>query len=137
REPDFPARPPAVRPPTLPLPHQTGAHMFTGIVEELGEITEVEELGDSSRLTVRGPITTSDAARGDSIAVNGTCLTVADLVGADSFTADVMHETLRSSSLGDLAPGGRVNLERAAAVSDRLGGHIVQGHVDTVARVLS
>lgn len=111
--------------------------MFTGIVEELGEVTEVTDLGDSSRLTVRGPVAASDAGRGDSIAVNGACLTVVDLTGADGFTADVMHETLQSSSLGDLRPGSRVNLERAVAVSDRLGGHIVQGHVDTVATVMS
>ncbi len=120
--------------------------MFTGIIEEVGEITDVAERGDSSRLTVRGPLVASDAGHGDSIAVNGVCLTVVELLGADgggdegrpeAFTADVMHETLRRSSLGALERGSRVNLERAAAVSSRLGGHIVQGHVDGVGTVLA
>lgn len=117
--------------------------MFTGIVEELGTVTDVTVMGDSSRFTVRGPLVTSDAGHGDSISVNGVCLTVVELVGsqdgggADAFTADVMHETLRRSSLGDLGAGSPVNLERAAAVSSRLGGHIVQGHVDTVGTVIS
>ncbi len=102
------------------------------------------EMGDSSRFTVRGPLVTSDAGHGDSIAVNGVCLTVVDLLGADgggtladSFTADVMHESLSRSALGDLRVGSPVNLERAATVSSRLGGHIVQGHVDTVGSVIS
>ncbi len=103
--------------------------MFTGIVEELGEVVAVEPLLDASRLTVRGPLVTSDAGHGDSIAVNGVCLTVVE--SRDStFTADVMSETLKRSSLGVLAPGSPVNLERAVRVSDRLGGHVVQGHVD-------
>ena len=110
--------------------------MFTGIVEELGEVVGVEELTDASRLTVRGPLVTSDAGHGDSIAVNGVCLTVvANEDGA--FTADVMAETLRRSSLGALVPGSPVNLERAVRVSDRLGGHVVQGHVDGTGALLS
>lgn len=103
--------------------------MFTGIVEELGEVVAVEPLQDASRLTVRGPLVTSDAGHGDSIAVNGVCLTVVSHEGG-AFTADVMSETLTRSSLGVLQPGSRVNLERAVRVSDRLGGHVVQGHVD-------
>jgi riboflavin synthase len=108
--------------------------MFTGIVEELGEVVAVESLQDASRLTVRGPLVTSDAAHGDSISVNGVCLTV---VGNHdgAFTADVMAETLRRSSLGVLAPGSPVNLERAVRASDRLGGHVVQGHVDGTGRI--
>lgn len=112
--------------------------MFTGIVEELGAIVAIDQLGDSARLTVRGPHVTTQAQHGDSIAVNGVCLTVVDLVGTDddrAFTADVMAETLRRSSLGALAAGSQVNLERAAAVDSRLGGHIVQGHVDGVGRI--
>ena len=103
--------------------------MFTGIVEELGEVVGVEPLRDASRLTVRGPLVTRDAAHGDSIAVNGVCLTVVERDG-EAFTADVMAETLRRSSLGALGVGSPVNLERALRVSDRLGGHVVQGHVD-------
>ncbi|GHH75856.1 riboflavin synthase subunit alpha [Streptomyces sulfonofaciens] len=109
--------------------------MFTGIVEELGEITGVEELGDASRFRLRGPVVTEGARHGDSIAVNGVCLTVVDLVG-DEFTADVMAETLNRSSLGGLVVGSRVNLERPTAVGARLGGHIVQGHVDAVGTLL-
>ncbi|GGK06947.1 riboflavin synthase subunit alpha [Streptomyces camponoticapitis] len=103
--------------------------MFTGIVEELGQVTAVEDLGDSSRFRLRGPAVTEGAKHGDSIAVNGVCLTVVDLDEGE-FTADVMAETLDRSSLGALVPGSRVNLERPMAVGDRLGGHIVQGHVD-------
>ncbi|MCM2418227.1 riboflavin synthase [Streptomyces sp. RKAG293] len=103
--------------------------MFTGIVEELGEITAVEELGDASRFRVRGPVVTEGAKHGDSIAVNGVCLTVVDF-GDGEFTADVMAETLSRSSLGALAAGSRVNLERPMALGGRLGGHLVQGHVD-------
>lgn len=103
--------------------------MFTGIVEELGEITAVEDLGDSSRFRVRGPVVTEGAKHGDSIAVNGVCLTVVDF-GDGEFTADVMAETLSRSSLGALAAGSRVNLERPMALGGRLGGHLVQGHVD-------
>jgi riboflavin synthase len=103
--------------------------MFTGIVEELGEVTAVEPRGDSARLTLRGPLVTERAAHGDSIAVNGVCLTVVTTAGG-TFTADVMAETLHRSSLGALEPGSRVNLERPMALGGRLGGHLVQGHVD-------
>ena len=110
--------------------------MFTGIVEELGEVVGLDDLTDAARLTVRGPQVTSDVANGDSIAVNGVCLTVASSAG-DSFTADVMRETLDRSSLGALAPGTPVNLERSVRLADRLGGHLVQGHVDGVGEVVS
>jgi riboflavin synthase len=110
--------------------------MFTGIVEELGEIAEVTDLGDAARIAVRGKAVTADARHGDSIAVNGVCLTVVDVDGG-TFTADVMAETLRRSSLGALAAGHPVNLERAAMMSTRLGGHLVQGHVDGVATIVS
>ncbi|MDQ0944886.1 riboflavin synthase [Streptomyces sp. V1I1] len=109
--------------------------MFTGIVEELGEVTAVENLGDASRFRLRGPLVTEGAKHGDSIAVNGVCLTVVDF-GDGEFTADVMAETLNRSSLGALEERSRVNLERPMAVGDRLGGHIVQGHVDNVGTVL-
>lgn len=111
--------------------------MFTGIVEELGEIVGSEDLGDSARLTIRGPVVTGDARHGDSIAVNGVCLTVVDVLPEGRFTADVMAETLNRSSLAVLAQGSAVNLERAAAVNSRLGGHIVQGHVDGTGTVIS
>ena len=111
--------------------------MFTGIVEELGEIVAVEPLADAARLTIRGKLVTSDARHGDSIAVNGVCLTVVDVVDGDSFTTDVMGETLNRSSIGTLDLGANVNLERAAAVDSRLGGHIVQGHVDGTGVILS
>ena len=111
--------------------------MFTGIVEELGEVTYLTDAGgDSAVIAVRGPVVTSDAKHGDSISVNGVCLTVIDNVDG-VFTADVMGETLRRSSLGVLAAGSPVNLERAATVGSRLGGHLVQGHVDGVARIIS
>jgi riboflavin synthase len=103
--------------------------MFTGIIEELGEVAAIERLGDSVRLTVRGKTVTSDASHGDSIAVNGCCLTVVDLDG-DAFTADVMQESLDRTALGGLDVGSPVNLERAVTVETRLGGHLVQGHVD-------
>jgi len=109
--------------------------VFTGIVEELGEVVAVTDLTDAARITVAGPTVTSDAGHGDSIAVNGVCLTVVEVVG-DTFTADVMRETLRRTSLAKAAPGDRVNLERAAALGDRLGGHLVQGHVDGVGTIL-
>ena len=109
--------------------------MFTGIVEELGVVTDVEQLADAARVTVRGPLVTSDARHGESIAVNGVCLTVVD-PGDGVFSADVMAETLRRSSLAGIAPGTPVNLERAVRVTDRLGGHLVQGHVDGTAEVL-
>ncbi|MEU6199040.1 riboflavin synthase [Streptomyces sp. NPDC047061] len=110
--------------------------MFTGIVEELGEVTAVENLGDASRFRLRGPVVTEGAQHGDSIAVNGVCLTVVEHEG-DEFTADVMAETLKRSSLGALDVGSRVNLERPTAVGSRLGGHIVQGHVDGTGQVLA
>ena len=115
--------------------------MFTGIVEERGRIVEVhrEDLDDtgagSARLTVRGPKVTSDVGHGDSIAVSGVCLTVVERDG-DSFTVDVMAETLRRSTIGDLMPGDEVNLERCVTPSTRLGGHIVQGHVDGTGTVV-
>ncbi|MFZ2178552.1 MAG: riboflavin synthase [Rhodococcus sp. (in: high G+C Gram-positive bacteria)] len=110
--------------------------MFTGIVEELGEVVAKEELPDAARFTVRGPVVTSDASHGDSIAVNGVCLTVVDVLADGSFTADVMQETLNRSSLQKLDVGSRVNLERAAALNSRLGGHLVQGHVDGTGHVI-
>ncbi|MGH3793420.1 MAG: riboflavin synthase [Pseudonocardiaceae bacterium] len=110
--------------------------MFTGIVEELGELVIRVERPDAARLTVRGPVVCSDARPGDSIAVNGVCLTVVE-VTADGFTADVIGETLRRSTLGSAVAGDRLNLERAAKLGDRLGGHLVQGHVDGVGTVLS
>jgi riboflavin synthase len=111
--------------------------MFTGIVEELGEIVRLTEgSADSAVIAVRGPLVTSDARDGDSISVNGVCLTVIDNVDG-VFTADVMGETLRRSSLGVLRTGSNVNLERAAALGSRLGGHLVQGHVDGVAKVVA
>ncbi|MEV7195742.1 riboflavin synthase [Streptomyces sp. NPDC093510] len=109
--------------------------MFTGIVEELGEITAVENLPDASRFRLRGPVVTEGAKHGDSIAVNGVCLTVVEHEG-DEFTADVMAETLNRSSLGALAVGSRVNLERPTSVGARLGGHIVQGHVDGTGEIV-
>jgi riboflavin synthase len=109
--------------------------MFTGIVEELGTVEGVVDEGDAIRLTVRGPLVVSDAARGDSISVDGCCLTVVDH-DEDAFTADVMKETLDKTTLGALAPGSRVNLERAVTAQTRLGGHIVQGHVDSTGTVL-
>ncbi len=111
--------------------------MFTGIVEELGEVTGREPLADAARLVIRGPVVTSDAGHGDSIAVNGVCLTVVEILPDGQFSADVMGETLNRSSLGALRVGSRVNLERAAAVNSRLGGHIVQGHVDGTGEVVS
>jgi len=111
--------------------------VFTGIVEELGQVAATEDLGDSARFTVQGPLVTSDASHGDSIAVNGVCLTVVEVLPDGAFTADVMKETLQRSSLGALEPGSPVNLERAASLSSRLGGHLVQGHVDGTGTVLS
>ena len=109
--------------------------MFTGIVEELGTLAGLEELDRAARLTLKGPRVAVDAAHGDSIAVNGVCLTVVETSGED-FTADVMAETLSRSALGGLAPGDQVNLERAATLTTRLGGHLVQGHVDGVGTIL-
>lgn len=108
--------------------------MFTGIVEELGTVEKVEDQGDAIRLTVRATKVLEDASLGDSISVNGCCLTVADRDG-DLWTADVMQETLDKTSLYGVQPGDRVNLERAVTADKRLGGHIVQGHVDTVGTI--
>jgi riboflavin synthase len=109
--------------------------MFTGIVEELGEVASITDLGDSVRLSVRADRVTADAGHGDSIAVNGCCLTVRDNHGV-VFTADVMKESLDKTSIGRLGVGSPVNLERAVQAHTRLGGHIVQGHVDAVGTVL-
>ncbi|MFL0181375.1 MULTISPECIES: riboflavin synthase [unclassified Mycobacterium] len=111
--------------------------MFTGIVEELGELVGREDLADAARLVIQGPTVTSDARHGDSIAVNGVCLTVVEVQPGGRFSADVMRETLERSSLGSLQVGSPVNLERAAALNSRLGGHIVQGHVDGTGQVLA
>ncbi|NDJ88602.1 riboflavin synthase [Mycolicibacter kumamotonensis] len=111
--------------------------MFTGIVEELGELVSRDELTDAARLVIQGPTVASDARHGDSIAVNGVCLTVVEVLSGGRFSADVMRETLERSSLGSLQVGGAVNLERAAALGSRLGGHIVQGHVDGTGRVVA
>lgn len=110
--------------------------MFTGIVEELGEVVAIEELPDAARLRLRGPVVTGDAKHGDSIAVSGVCLTVVDVADGE-FSVDVVQETLRRSSLAQLQVGDLVNLERATAVGDRLGGHIMQGHVDGTGTFLS
>jgi riboflavin synthase len=108
--------------------------MFTGIVEELGHVVGIEDRGDAARLTVRGPLVVKDTRHGESIAVNGVCLTVVT-VDDDTFSADVMKETLDRSCLGALREGDPVNLERAATLGSRLGGHLVQGHVDGVGLV--
>ncbi|OMG16378.1 riboflavin synthase [Actinomyces naeslundii] len=110
--------------------------MFTGIVEELGHVVRLETVEDCARLTVEAPTVTQDASLGDSISVNGCCLTVAAVHGS-TFTADLMAETLTRTTLGSQAPGDPVNLERALRATDRLGGHIVQGHVDATAEVLN
>jgi riboflavin synthase len=127
--------------------------LFTGIVEDLGEVETVEHLGDFARIHVRSAVVTQDARPGDSICVSGVCLTVTSLIGSRprpagesqeppspaplGFTADVMGETLRHSSLKSLAPGTKVNLERSVRLEDRLGGHLVQGHTDGTATVIS
>jgi riboflavin synthase len=128
--------------------------MFTGIVEEVGTVVSITpgttgsttdttgahdvDPGEADvRLTVRGPLVTSDAALGDSISVSGVCLTVADLPGDGTFTADVMPESLRRTALGSLVAGAPVNLERAVRADARLGGHVVQGHVDGVGTIVS
>ena len=109
--------------------------MFTGIVEELGRVVRLETVKDSARLTVEAPTVTQDVNLGDSVSVNGCCLTVTAVHGS-TFTADLMAETLTRTTMGSQAPGDPVNLERALRASDRLGGHIVQGHVDATAEVL-
>jgi riboflavin synthase len=123
--------------------------LFTGIVEDLGEVEAVDQQGDFARIYVRSSVVTSDARIGDSICVSGVCLTVTGLIGesgpADGpsdgpprgFTADVMGETLRHSSLKSLSPGIRVNLERSVRLEDRLGGHLVQGHTDGTGTIQS
>ena len=108
--------------------------MFTGIVAELGEVAGIEQYGDAARLTIRG--STEGVSAGESIAVNGVCLTVAD-IWDQTFTADVMGETLDRSSLGALTPGAPVNLEQSVRLADRLGGHLVQGHVDGTGTIIS
>ncbi len=109
--------------------------MFTGIVSEIGEILAIAPAGDGLRLTVRAPRAVADAVRGESIAVSGVCLTVVAST-PETFDADVMRQTLDVSALSGIAVGSRVNIEKAMAVGDRLGGHIVQGHVDGVGEVL-
>jgi riboflavin synthase len=109
--------------------------VFTGIVEELGHVVAVEPQGDAVRLRIHGPVVTGDAVHGASIAVNGVCLTVVEHADGD-FTADVMQETLDRSSLGALGPGSPVNLERPVTLEARLGGHLVQGHVDGTGTIL-
>ena len=114
--------------------------MFTGIVEEIGSVREIAfpgGAGTDAVLTIEGPLVTSDAALGDSIAVDGVCLTVSALGGDGTFRADVMPESLRRTTLGDLRPGSRVDLERSVRADARLGGHVVQGHVDGVATLAS
>jgi riboflavin synthase len=112
--------------------------MFTGIIEELGVVTAIENQPDAIRLTLKGPLATSDVSRGDSISVSGTCLTAVEIDKvAETFTADVMHETLRLTSLEGVKVGDRVNLERAMTAATRFGGHVVQGHVDGVGRIVS
>lgn len=114
--------------------------MFTGLIEEIGEVVEAVSVGDSMRLTIAGPLVTSDATHGASICVSGVCLTVieqgTDAQGRGTFTADVMAQSIRMSTIGELTVGSRVNLERAARLDTRLGGHIVQGHVDGVATLI-
>lgn len=110
--------------------------MFTGIVEELGHVVRVDPLGDSVRMTIAGPLVVSDASIGDSIAVNGVCLTVTTKTDTE-FTADVMQESLNRTTLGNLEEDSPVNLERPVTLATRLGGHMVQGHVDGVGTVVS
>jgi riboflavin synthase len=110
--------------------------MFTGIVEELGQVAHIEPLDEAVRLSVKGPRVAGDARTGDSIAVNGVCLTVVTNAGG-VFTADVMLQTLAHTSLGALRVGAPVNLERAVTPTTRLGGHIVQGHVDGTGTIVT
>ena len=110
--------------------------MFTGIIEELGRVSAIEEQPDAKRITIEGPIVTSDVSRGDSIAVCGACLTAVELEDG-KFTADVMNETLRLTNLGGLKVGDPVNLERAMNAATRFGGHMVLGHVDGLGTVVS
>jgi riboflavin synthase len=108
--------------------------VFTGLVQDLGEVTRVDDTGDGVRLAVRSKLA-AELSEGDSVAVNGVCLTAVGMCGGELFGADVMRETLRRSSLAELVPGGHVNLELPLRPTDRLGGHVVQGHVDGVGAV--
>ncbi len=110
--------------------------MFTGIIEELGKIASLEKSANGAKIKISAKIVTENTAEGDSIAVNGVCLTALE-VGKDSFAADVSDETLQKSTLGRLKTGAVVNLERAVTPSTRLGGHIVQGHVDSRGKFIS
>ena len=110
--------------------------MFTGIIEELGTVESVEVLPDSIRLGIKGDLVRQDLSQGESISVNGVCLTAAEIT-EDGFIADVMLETLNRSSLSGISQGERVNLERAMSGAGRFGGHVVQGHVDGVAEIVS
>lgn len=110
--------------------------MFTGLIEEIGEITAIERIGDGLRFTVRAPAVTDDAKADDSIAINGCCLT-ATWVKGNEFKVDAVEETLKKTTLGLLQTGGHVNLERAMKLSDRLGGHLVLGHVDGIGKIVS
>jgi riboflavin synthase len=110
--------------------------MFTGIIEELGRIERIDQTADAARLTIRGPLVVHDAGHGDSISVSGVCLTVVERT-TEAFTADVMAQTLFMSTLANARVGSPVNLERAAVVGGRLGGHIVQGHIDGTSTVLA
>ena len=112
----------------------TGKEMFTGIIEETGIIAGIKKGAQSSVLTIKGNVIFSDLKLGDSVAVNGVCLTASSISG-DTFTADVMHETLNRSGLGSLRQGSRVNLERAMAADGRFGGHIVSGHIDGTGKI--
>ena len=111
--------------------------MFTGLVEEKGTVTAVEQLGDAVRLSIRGTVVTTDAAHGDSIAVNGCCLTVVAVGDDGIWEADAVAETLARTNLDAVTPGDLVNLERPVRPVDRLGGHVVQGHVDAVGEVVT
>ena len=110
--------------------------MFTGIIEELGRVRSIEHRGQNARIVIEAHTVTDDTEQGDSIAVNGVCLTALDIT-PDSFAADVSRETLARSTLGSLMPGTSVNLERAVTPSMRLGGHIVQGHVDARGKLVN
>ena len=110
--------------------------MFTGIIEELGRIAAVTKLADAIRLEVEGPLVVSDLGRGDSVSVNGVCLTAVE-IESNTFTADVMQETLNLTSLAGISVGDPVNLERAMTAATRFGGHVVQGHVDGVGSIIA
>src|SRR6201986_2499860 len=125
---------PRIPEPDHELASRRRARMFTGIVAELGEVAGVDHHGDAARLTIRG--STEGVALGESIAVNGVCLTVTRILGG-TFTADVMGEPLSRSGLGALTPGDPVNLERSVRLADRMGGHLVQGHVDAIGELVS